>query len=268
MSFRKLFVMTLCLLAVGAFPLTSHAVSNLTVQINGTTVTGTQGCSNPAPSQTSTLYEVILSGCDGEAVSYGSITIAGKAPHIRAKVVGADADPDEIRLENALITANTACSSATNGCGDIALWASFDAPPVAANVSVTFYREAANVVMTRPGSSPAATGDWFKVTGWVDTNEIWGFEKKTVTCTNSSTCYTWNFTRTEDWPPPSLTGSRQMKTEFWFYQKQANDQLSFDSVKVRNSGGGSAGGGGAVGGGPDRKIDRTRGDGYSHGESQ
>lgn len=253
MNGKWMLMLMVCVLSLSLFPASSEAVSGLTVTINGSQINGTQGCSNPTPNS------VILSDCNGNGVSYGAFTIWGLGGN-RAQVVAVDGNEDQIYLENAKIIANSDCSNSTSGCGDIAFWATFSAPPTATTVNVTFTRSTSNGQILRT-TTTAATTDWFKIDSWVQDGtgpltEVWGWDKKTVTCvTPVSTCAPFGFpSRSQDWTPPQLTADRQMKMEFWFYQQKANDWIQFNNVQLATTGGG---------GGP--RPDSIKGDGTSHG---
>lgn len=229
-------------------PISSGAPpTNLTVHVNGQTIQGTSGCPAPPASEA----HVYLSGCLGEEVNYSGFKIAGTPAGSPARVVASEANADSIRIENALITATSACSNSTNGCGDILFSAIFDAPPDGTSAMVTFERPASGNL--KRGANPA-TGDWIKVTGWADGNEIGALQKKTVTCISPATCADFTMSQSEDWYPPSMSGPREIMVQFWFYLKLNGDKLTVMGARGRNPGGAGGGGGGN---GPGNKPDIT-----------
>jgi hypothetical protein len=199
----------------------SYAFSNFNVKINGSSVT-----IPPTPGD-----EVAISS----ATPYGCFTISGLDGTNPAKVIGDESAPDFIQLQNVKIRANSASCT-----GNILFYATFNQPQLAQNVLVTAERYAGVGYLKRTPAT-GSPGSWFKVTGWMndlDTpgdNEVGTWQQKTATATS----YNFNFTKSENWLPPSLLHDRVMKVQFWFSLSQANDYLELPVVRVRTLGGGA-----------------------------
>ncbi len=221
-------------LFVAVFPGSSHAVTNLTATIQGVQLYADNCAGYPG--------EVIVSNCDKSARDYGGFTIAAKDANVGpATVKAVDGAADKIVLENALIKAT---QSAVNG--QVTYLGQFASPPDAPP-TVRFERSASG---TMKRGLNAALDNTFTVTGWVEGNEVATPETKKVTCLSlTNGCGTINLTKTED--SSTLSGNREIKTQFSFYMKNTNDVIELPSyVHVRNV----PVGGGA--GGPDDISDR------------
>ena len=201
------------------WPSSSEALSNFTVKINGAPVSIPAGAT-----------QVDVTG------TYGCFTIAGlagKPPLVKA----IEGIQDRIYLENALFT-----TIAPTCNGDVEFFATFNNPPFASEVNVTFERRAGIGALKR--GAAGAANSWFKVTGWIKDgggadNEIATWQKKTATTTS----FSFDFSKSEDWVPVSLQGARDMKAQFWFYLQDLAgappaDTLELPLAQVQSSGGG------------------------------
>jgi len=213
-------------------------VTDFTVQIPGEQQ-GPVTCPPTPPGP----CEFVISNSDGSAKAYSGFTIAGTTGKV-AKVVANDGAVDIIVLKDALVTATgtppTGCTNTDAGilnCPGIVFWGTFDPPPTpdpSANPPVKVRAERhASGKMFRGSGNPGtpAKDDAIRVTGWLENNEVWGWEKKKVVCITPATCGDFLLAKSEDWTT-GLTGDRQLKAQFWFYLKSVNDRLTVTEMKV------------------------------------
>ncbi len=196
----------------------------LTVQVGGIDVP--QGQNDPA--DTATVRS--LSGPNGEAVSYGCFTIAGLTTG-KAKVVVVEGNQDTLKIENANITATSAtynypCTS------DIVAWHTYTPPPSTNPNGIRFRRTINNAEALR--GTNGASNNWMKNTGWINGDEIWGYDQRTFCATPHPTCGTFNYQRYEDWPHATkpLTGDREMRLQVWFKMRYTNDFIKMPLTQV------------------------------------
>ncbi len=210
---------------LGLVVITTPALA-LTVQIGGVEIPWKQN----DPNEPAT--ERALSGPNGEAVSYGCFTIAGlsSTPNPKARVVVDDSNQDTLKIENAKITATAA--SYTYPCtSDIVAWHTFGAPPSTDPNGIRFYRTIDSEALR---GTNGASNNWMKVTGWINGDEIWGYDQRTFCATPHPTCGDFKYTRNEDWLHASkpLTGDREMRLQVWFKMRYTNDIVKMPLSRV------------------------------------
>ncbi len=221
----------LSLLTLYCFPATSAA---LTVQIAGSTVgedlTGSGG-----------VYTVLLSGADGGPLPYGNgcFTIAALSTTVNppvARVVATDAGQDSLKLENALIKAITA--SPTIPCTtDIVAFHGYTPLP---SGPTRYLRDIQSEVIRNDATPSAPPGAYVKATGWVESNEIYAYDQRTIPCsTPHPTCGDFKYPRYED---NTFTGNGEFTLLLNFKFKAGNDKWKISVARVYTT---SVGGGGA-----------------------
>lgn len=231
-------------LVIASLPRLSLA---LTVQVGGVVVP--QGQNNPAEP----AYERSLSGPAGEAVSYGCFTIAGLTAGSKAKVVVVESNQDTLKIENAKITA--ASATYTYPCtSDIVAWHTYTPPPSTNPNGIRFRRTISAEALR--GTS-GASNNWMRNTGWINGDEIWGYDQRTFCATPHPTCGNFSYQRYEDWPHATkpLTGDREMRLQVWFKMRYTNDFIKMPSTQVYTD---------SISGGPDPNDDLP---GHSTGNS-
>ncbi|THJ17012.1 MAG: hypothetical protein CAF45_016875 [Nitrospira sp. CG24E] len=196
----------------------------LTVQVGGVEIP--QGQNDPADTATARS----LSGPAGEPVSYGCFTIAGLTSGTKAKVNASDTNNDTLKIENAKITATSAtynypCAS------DIVAWHTYTPPP-STNPSGIRFRRTIDAEALRGVNG--ASNNWMKNTGWINGDEIWGYDQRTFCATPHPTCGNFKYQRYEDWPHATkpLTGDREMRLQVWFKMRYTNDFIKLPSTQV------------------------------------
>lgn len=195
-----------------------------TVQVGGVNIP--QGQNDPAEPAS----ERSLSGPAGEAVSYGCFTIAGLTAGNKAKVVASDPNNDTLKIENAKITATSA--TYTYPCtSDIVAWHTYTPPPSTNPNGIRFRRSISAEALR---GTNGASNNWMKVTGWINGDEIWGYDQRTFCATPHPTCGNFNYQRYEDWPHATkpLTGDREMRLQVWFTMRYTNDFIKMPSTQV------------------------------------
>jgi hypothetical protein len=208
---------------------TAHGLQNLAVVINGASQAVTAGST-----------EWTVSGAQGEAVSYGCLSISGGSGS-PAKVKTLE-DSDKIWLENAVIKTAAGFSTCT---GSFQAWATFSAPPDGTGVNLTYERVAKGTLMR--GANPAS-GAWIQVEGWQDGTTISGWQKKTISCpTPPAPCPAGNamFILNTNLPFGGVYNPREIKFGFDVFLKTSNDTLTFSSpdyihvMNIPSAGGGA-----------------------------
>lgn len=222
----------------------SYAVTNFTANVFGVITNPTTSC--PAPPST---CEILLSGSNGEPVTYNGFTIAGIDSTHPAKIVASETDADSLRLENALITATAAgaspCSNTGDGllnCPTINFSGQFSGPPDTSGGDVQFVRQIVGTLMR--SSTGAATASAVRFEGSVEGFAVGSYGYKKITCTSPTpSCGTLDSPNnipetTQTWLQGSnLPSLRTIGVQLWFYAKYANDKLTIVSAKVKNPGG-------------------------------
>ncbi len=184
--------------------------------------------------------DVVISNCDGRAKAYVGFTIAGISSTAPAMLSFVDDANDTIELKNTIITA------AQNAVQDTIVFSGTFAPPPTPDptTSVVILRSADGSLMR---GNLAASGDWFKIDGWIDATEIntWSFKLVTSTIPSYGS---FSLPIDQTWTT-DLANNRVMKVQFWFYLQNANDTLKVVSALIQTSvlaqkegaGGGAAG---------------------------
>ncbi len=216
MLLRKPSMVLSFLLGLAFLPASVHAVS-ITVDIGGTTVTGTDS--------------VVISNADGSAKTYGNIKIEGLTAGTTAKVVagtgaagGNDANDDKLSLINAKITPVNTFSTEYR----IAFWGTFDNKPTTTDGAYAYQLSGSgelkppfgkNDTVRARGSIEYPSGSWTQIPG-MDLS-------KTVTFTSSTF---FSNSLSQNVPSPNIDGQRTLKGEFWFTLKQTQDVLKLSST--------------------------------------
>lgn len=196
----------------------------LTVQIGGVEIS--QGQNDGAEPAT----ERALSGPSGEAVSYGCFKIEGNTAGSKAKVVVSDTNQDTLKIENAKITATSA--TYTSPCtSDIVAWHTYAAPPSTDPSGIRFRR---TIDAEALRGTNGASNNWMKNTGWINGDEIWGYDQRTFCATPHPTCGSFKYQRYEDWihATKPLTGDREMRLQVWFTMRYTNDVIKMPLTQV------------------------------------
>ncbi|MDP1946001.1 MAG: hypothetical protein Q8L77_00745 [Nitrospirota bacterium] len=196
----------------------------LTVQVGGVEIV--QGQNDGAEPAT----ERSLSGPNGEAVSYGCFKIEGLTSGSKAKVAYSDTNQDTLKIENAKITATSA--TYTSPCtSDIVAWHTYDAPPSTNPSGIRFRR---NIDAEALRGTNGASNNSMKVTGWINGDEIWGYDQRTFCATPHPTCGNFKYQRYEDWlhATKPLTDPREMRLQVWFTMRYTNDFIKMPLTQV------------------------------------
>ena len=207
-------------------PATSHALSNLTVVVNG------QNRSVPTGAT-----EYNLSGVQGESTDYGCLRIEGSSPGNgpAAKIKTLELPDDKLWLENAVMKPAPGYSTCT---ATVSFWATFSSPPSTNAAGVKYERVAGGTLSRNAGS---ALGTWFQVEGWIDGYTINGWQKKDVTCLtapdSTQPCSGWislNRDSLPNYTQGTLPDPREIKITFTVYLKTSNDKLNVLNTKAQD----------------------------------
>lgn len=197
------------------------------------------------------LCEFLLSGPNGEELTYTGFKIKGVDATHPAKIVAIEGDLDKVLIENAVITATAAgsgsCTNTSSGieyCPSISYSAWFASPPSTVGGNVTFVRSISGTF--KRGTQPA-TLSAVKVRGAVAQLLIGsdGFRKicSAAGCENlySAAGPTEVYDRTQVWyqgGTPALPNPREVSGQMWVFAKYGNEILTAAAETVKNPTGG------------------------------
>jgi hypothetical protein len=212
MRAKHLVRLALALLLGTVYPATSHALSGLTVVINGAN-------QNVLPAATS--FDLTPDGTQSHNI--GCLSIISADGTSTAKIT-TNENGDALVLQNALMKTAPGFSTCN---ATISYWAMFDAPPSTSASAQKFQRVAKGTLLKNTTTS--ALNTWISVEAFLDGKSIGGPVTKNVTCLPPASACGGNFNLAVNstFSQGSVGDPHEIKYNMSFLLKTSLDKLTF-----------------------------------------
>jgi hypothetical protein len=199
-------------LLVTVLPVSSHALSGLTIVING---------ANQNVLSTATSFDLTPDGTQSK--TYGCLSITS-ADGVKTAKITTDEPSDALVLQNALMKPAPGFSICN---ATISYWAMFDAPPSTSTSAQKYQRVAKGTLLKNATTS--AINTWISVEAFLDGKSIGGPVTKNVTCLPPASACGGNFNLAVNstFSQGSVGDPHEIQYNMSFGLKTSLDKLTF-----------------------------------------